>query len=518
MTNIREFIYKVNEKNSVAIARDFDFDEVEEREINTKFWPIIILSDVDLNSIKVKITKLKEAFVEEYKVFDVDIFKRENLDYLEHEIKIYLTCIEKGKYHVWDYKKGKCFYHLKLESEIDTPKHQTLLVTEKDEIQLEIYFKALLFLINDFFGKNNLTTKNTPNSSNQVLQQEKGNTFIELEKSKKIIGYYVHGDKSVIQMLLNLESNVFSELIKAFDKELNRNLLIRETNESKVELLRFYIFEFFDISGFFRNKDKLLFNTGTYKKELKRELDEFEEYVVKSWEYFDLLFNEIQLCCVKYSIDFFKICDELSFSLDFIDSGVTLAMNKHCAKDFKEHLLINNEVKKDEALSLSLSQTKNQVLQQENKIHLNDLEFKQFKGLTKEQLLGEKNNLINGGVSIEDVFNYFEILITSRNRRGEFYLTEKQLLIFIKTTFIDLKPVLQHFNGRPNFKKDIRSLFFRFYEQCSVHEYNATGKKKKYSNLMFNAFSGFDAVKDFKEWNKINTNLIGKKITNRPKN
>ena len=55
-------------------------------------------------------------------------------------------------------------------------------------------------------------------------------------------------------------------------------------------------------------------------------------------------------------------------------------------------------------------------------------------------------------------------------------------------------------------------------DQCSVYEYKTTHKKRKYFDIMFKAFHGFDEVKDHSEWNKTNQKLIGKKITNKPKN
>ncbi len=137
--------------------------------------------------------------------------------------------------------------------------------------------------------------------------------------------------------------------------------------------------------------------------------------------------------------------------------------------------------------------------------------------INKEEILNGINNLISN-VNIEDVYDYFEILTKSTNKNNEYYLTEKQLLNFIKATFIDLKPIPQEFCGKPNNKKDVRSLFFRFYEQCSIYDYKAKHKKEKYFNIMFETFGYFfDKAKDFDEWNKTNQKIIGKKITNKPK-
>ena len=126
----------------------------------------------------------------------------------------------------------------------------------------------------------------------------------------------------------------------------------------------------------------------------------------------------------------------------------------------------------------------------------------QSKAITKEQILNEDNKLIPN-VDINEVYNYFEILTKSKNKYDKNYLTQKQLLTFIKATFIDLEPIPNEFNGEPNSKKDVRSLFFRFYEQCSRPDYKAKHKKQKYFNIMFETFGYFfDETKDFNEWNK----------------
>ena len=146
MNSIRELIYQVNKKNSEDISEDFNFNEREEKYIRDSFWPIIILNDLDIESIKGKIIEVKKEFVDIYKEFDIELFKRKfcDLGYLEWEIKEFLETIKKDKFHIWAIKKEKYFYHLKLDGEIDIPNAQTLLITEKDEIQLEFYFRDIL--------------------------------------------------------------------------------------------------------------------------------------------------------------------------------------------------------------------------------------------------------------------------------------------------------------------------------------------------------------------------------------
>jgi len=129
--------------------------------------------------------------------------------------------------------------------------------------------------------------------------------------------------------------------------------------------------------------------------------------------------------------------------------------------------------------------------------------------LTRNSLLNELNKLIPN-VTISEVLNHFEVLTKTTNRDDEFYLTPKQLLTFVKSTFIDLTPIKQNFNC--NFSKDkidVRSVFRKFQNMCSLREKNNKYLKQKYYGILDNSFTGFNQT-DFDKWhvtnNKIPTN------------
>lgn len=109
----------------------------------------------------------------------------------------------------------------------------------------------------------------------------------------------------------------------------------------------------------------------------------------------------------------------------------------------------------------------------------------------KEALFELSNNLIPR-VSIEQVYNYFKILTQMTNKNNEFYLTNEQLVIFIKSTFVERKPIQQDFNCKGFKKKEIRKVFYDFYFQNKNKERNQTSLKGKYFNIMNDAFSGFN--------------------------
>tara|TARA_R110002033_G_C3895715_1_gene239396 strand:+ start:1907 stop:3853 length:1947 start_codon:yes stop_codon:yes gene_type:complete len=127
--------------------------------------------------------------------------------------------------------------------------------------------------------------------------------------------------------------------------------------------------------------------------------------------------------------------------------------------------------------------------------------------ITKERLLNKQNKLIPK-VSIKEVYDFFKVLIDNPNRKGEFYLSEQKLLIFIKATFIDEIPIKQKFDvAFSKDKIDVRSVFKKFQDYCYDVEYNKTYVKDKYFRLMFEAFEGFSQKIDFNKWHKTNNKL-----------
>ncbi|MBE7628431.1 hypothetical protein [Tenacibaculum piscium] len=118
-------------------------------------------------------------------------------------------------------------------------------------------------------------------------------------------------------------------------------------------------------------------------------------------------------------------------------------------------------------------------------------EPQQEEEILKEQLFKMQNNLIPK-VSIENVYNHFKILTELTNKKDVFYLRNSQLITFIKSTFIDKKPIKQDFNGKPRTKKEVREIFYDFYFNNKNKETNQTSIKRKYFNIMNDSFYGFN--------------------------
>ena len=116
------------------------------------------------------------------------------------------------------------------------------------------------------------------------------------------------------------------------------------------------------------------------------------------------------------------------------------------------------------------------------------------------------------GLPIIEVYNFFKTLVDTVNKKGKCYLTEDNLLLFIKSTFIDLKPVPINFNVL--FSKDkisVRSVFKKFEEECIKFEINHKGLKEKYTKIMMGSFSVFND-NDYKKWHETNNKIQTIKI------
>jgi hypothetical protein len=126
--------------------------------------------------------------------------------------------------------------------------------------------------------------------------------------------------------------------------------------------------------------------------------------------------------------------------------------------------------------------------------------------LKKEDILKMQNNLIPK-ISLEYVYDFFKVLIEP-NKKGAFYLDEQKLLIFIESTFVNKKPIQQSFNiPFSNDKKDVRSVFRKFYDNCYDLEYDKKNVNRKYFDIMNNAFTGFCVDKDLPKWHQTNNNI-----------
>ena len=275
----------------------------------------------------------------------------------------------------------------------------------------------------------------------------------ELEKCIHIIGYWLNEDKTVIDKLLDENTDIIKEYLEPFKKELNNNLLVIESLEAKKDLIKYYIFEFYDLLGFIKSFDEILLtgslssnslNKYEYESEtgVIRKLNDIENYFVKSHELFDMIFNEIQLCCIKYLVDFYKLCNELNFSTEYFDSGVTMAFD---------------EMKKD-----------NLTPQQTN---------------TEQETPTFTNNFDN--IKPIEIYKHFKTGLVDKG-----YLTIEELNKYLKAAF-ELKTIpetLFKLKHTPT-KQKIYTVFYIYYKDISQKKH---ARQKEYAALLGDFFEGYN--------------------------
>lgn len=135
----------------------------------------------------------------------------------------------------------------------------------------------------------------------------------------RVMDYWGSGDESLISELLRRRKpDMVDRYVVPFRRELDLNLLSLETTNGKRDLIKYYIFEFAELQGFFKEYEDLL------KSRFKRKLSKFELYAIDCFDLFNIAMNEIQLCCFKFKIDFRELCKELRFEIKYFDLSMTM--------------------------------------------------------------------------------------------------------------------------------------------------------------------------------------------------
>lgn len=142
---ISNLIFSVNKLNAFDVAEKYGLDIEERDRIRNVYWPIIVVNSFTLQELKEYLLLRKQRFTEVNGFFDLELFMgNENLgvEILKSELNefIRLTPLQ------WHSVQGTQFieYRTSLDSS-----EKTLLITDKNQVQLKFYFKTLLFFLNE---------------------------------------------------------------------------------------------------------------------------------------------------------------------------------------------------------------------------------------------------------------------------------------------------------------------------------------------------------------------------------
>ena len=193
----------------------------------------------------------------------------------------------------------------------------------------------------------------------------------------------------------------------------------------------------------------------------------------------------------------FKENNNVKGLLNVVFNGLPLVFTEDSIYDFayKNGIIYSIDDLCEKAGLKDIDLKNTEPLKDEEKITLNDIK--------------EKRNKLIAELPIIKIYEFFKTLVTTSNKKGQFYLTEKKLILFIKSTFIDLEPKKIDFDVMfSKDKKSVRSVFKRFEIECVKFEKNNKNLKEKYTKIMMETFNIFND-NDFKKWhdtdNKIPT-------------
>lgn len=191
---IYDCIFKVNSINAYSLQKKYNLSEHDTNELYRIFLPFITLTVFDVQSFKNLLQEYKNSFIESYGTFDFEIFEREQLNIFISQLNDFLDCLQKGKAVTYDKQENTFFHSFKLSIDVIT---NTLLVTNLNLIETEIYFKELLKCVNIFIKTNNENTETPPTiaeNKQTIMEQEHDTYEIDFETiADKILSLYELG-------------------------------------------------------------------------------------------------------------------------------------------------------------------------------------------------------------------------------------------------------------------------------------------------------------------------------------
>lgn len=176
-----------------------------------------------------------------------------------------------------------------------------------------------------------------------------------LENSIRLISVWRKDYIKSTNNFLKPNFDILKNIVDPFSQELKEKLLSKDTTQNKTDLIRHYLYVFFEYQKNFKPAIWILFsyeskehplNKNNYTDEdgNERELTDYNKSLIKSFFVFDLLIKEIIKYCKVYQIDFSLICRELGFSSKFLER-YTEGLNND---------IISNDQTKTETPDLSL--------------------------------------------------------------------------------------------------------------------------------------------------------------------
>lgn len=282
-----DYLFETNTQNAYTLTEKHNLSEYNRDYILHNFWPIIKVINYDTDTIKEKLNTLKKEFTKENTAFDLEIFNRENTDLLIYELNQYIDVLKRGKVEIWEEYNDEFFYIFKMKSDI---KENTLLISNKNITQLEMYFKNALSIITKH------TKSEPPQKTEDRITDSQYKNYV-----KSVKDYIINESKNSIECFQFEEINPLKYLSK--DKQLKKlNELINKFYEILNVGYPFVAYNFlnnvFDEENFFSNIPlSIMANEGVISidnLEFNKEIKEFRIDYARA-KFLELLLREREL-------------------------------------------------------------------------------------------------------------------------------------------------------------------------------------------------------------------------------
>lgn len=459
---MRDYLFTANEKNAFDLQKEYNLSDYDTGYIERMFWPIIVLTDISVNEFQKLLNKEKEIFIKNRKKFVVKLFKRDYLEFLIYELREYLDNINKGKNKLYYFLNGTYFHWFKLE--LDTTSY-TLLLSNKNEIDLEIYFNDILGVIELFILENEtLQTIPQQNENNKELVNE---NLILPPFENSIIVHYGCSDFN------STEHKVY--WIGAISHKPNKTYFFESKNEVEViEKFERYIQD---------NKDKTFIHWSMNSPK-------FGFRAIES-RYFELTNNNIDFD-IKNEIDLSEFLKN-KYGINYIDrkngrlNNLAILNNFSGIQSEVEVININDATNR---LELIYS-----IVQAEIQGNLKTLQPQPVQETVppKQKEFAFENNfdLVNSN----EVYNYFSEKLVSKRM-----LNENELQEYLIQAFQELTPPKKLFKLKNiNTKQKVNKVFYNYFKDVAQKPH---GKRKAYAELLGEYFEGFKTENVMTNWSK----------------
>lgn len=182
---------------------------------------------------------------------------------------------------------------------------------------------------------------------------------------------------------------------------------------------------------------------------------------------YHLIFDELQRTCVTFNIPFIRVCKELKFDLTTIHHEYSL---KHEKGESSLAVERSSEIESQPILQ-STSWPDNKTI------------------LTE---IRESENKFWKGLPMNIVVDHFQVLTTKKSRNGEAFLSDAQLISFLRKGFLnDSTQPVQKFNCASLEKGKIIKTFYLFYN-LALCQYSCPYTKESFIKLFTDCFSNWD--------------------------